>query len=312
MDPEKSQMEHRRSRRSNHASPFLRTLLLVVRIILLLCSLYLLGLFIFRYIRRSKSASTLVILILSGVSTLWSFLSLFSTCFGHTKVSGFNSLVDAVHVGAMIAISILLRRYAKNVCSGMSGKGLRDCNMLRAAFGMAVGMAVLYAIATLFSIFLLSAFRRGRPYGPSPENGYHSDNNPSPSNRRRGYITPDLYNNTQVTNPTDVPGFRQSTYTTNSALTDTNHTANDGSLTGRDSTGDTAGLLNAPPATYGQRHNNPNKLRTFEPYRAPTPVGGRNQGDFVEMPVEKEYGGTSGHGYGHTTGNGGYAAGSAF
>lgn len=90
---------------------------------------------------------------------------------------------------------------------------------------------------------------------------------------------------------------------------------NDGSVNGRDSTADTAGLLNVPPATYGQqtgRHSAnrpvggyPTTAGAYEPYRSPTPVGaGRNNADFVEMPGERDYGA---NGYNNNT-RGGYGA----
>ena len=45
-------------------------------------------------------------------------------------------------------------------------------------------------LAAFLSLLLAAAFRRARPFGPSPDNDYHVGYNQPP--KRRGFITPDL------------------------------------------------------------------------------------------------------------------------
>jgi len=144
-------------------------------------------------------------------------------------------------------------------------------------------------LTVVASLPLIAAFRRSRPYGPSPENGYtNSGYNRTPE--RRGYITPGL-----ATSRVE-PGYRNSAYTTHSSAIDTNVGKRDGTGDGRE-TGDTTGLLTVPPPAVGQDYGHRSGTRaaatnTYEPYRAPTPVGGRQKSGVVEMPKEREYGGT--------------------
>jgi len=139
---EKEKLNDHYPTRHLRVSPLLYSLILFFRTFILLCSLYILGLFIWRYVRYSKSGSTLAILILSAVSFGWSLLSLFTTltCLGHSKIAGFNVLVDTVYVGVTVAIAVLLRDYAGTSCGG-TGTQRRDCRLLRAAFGISVGLA---------------------------------------------------------------------------------------------------------------------------------------------------------------------------
>ena len=155
--PEKapSVLRGQRRPRSHHASPRLRALLLAVRTMVLLCSLYLLGVFIDRYLRTPvrrngggrnlNSAQSLAVLILAAVSTGWSLSSLLGTCMWHAAgAATAMAIADIVNVGAMIAVAVLLRSFAgPGACANSdtgSGKSLR-CPLLRGAFGVAIGAA---------------------------------------------------------------------------------------------------------------------------------------------------------------------------
>ena len=50
--------------------------------------------------------------------------------------------------------------------------------------------SALSTLAAILSVLLAAAFRRARPFGPSPDNDYHVGYNQPP--KRRGFITPDL------------------------------------------------------------------------------------------------------------------------
>ncbi|KAF8460072.1 hypothetical protein BDZ91DRAFT_799278 [Kalaharituber pfeilii] len=312
-------------RRSHHPSPFLRLTLLLLRVLILLCSLFILCLFIWWYVRRSKSSTTLAVLILAAISSGWALFSLVLTVIGHSKVVSVMALVDLVHVGALIAISILLRDQPGRSC-GPGGTSRRDCQLLKSAFGFAVGLAVLYAIVALLSLFLVRAFRKSRPFGPSPENDYQPSYNPAP--KKRGYITPALGTATGTSPTSATNDNRNSTYTTSSTG---DHRAADADTSGL--LGSNAGTAYARPvhhSAYGpgatpypsadttrpvdgalttpdepRRTHAGMTQHTYESYRAPTPVGGRtralgNSGGVLDMPSGREYGGS---GYeGRTTG----------
>jgi len=96
-----------RRRRSTPVSPLMRGVLLILRTLLLLCSFYILWLFVFWFVRRGRHSSALAVLILSAVSAGWSFISLWATCFGHQKLAIFMVVVDLLGMAVMIAVTIL-------------------------------------------------------------------------------------------------------------------------------------------------------------------------------------------------------------
>lgn len=151
--------QQRRQQRPHHVSPGLRTALVAVRTVLLLCSLYLLGVFIDQYLRRPvrggnngrnlNNPQLLAVLILAAVSTGWSLCSLLGTCVWHAAgAATVMAAVDAVNSGAMVAVAVLLRDYASpGVCAnhgigmGAGAGNMVRCRLLRGAFGVSVGAA---------------------------------------------------------------------------------------------------------------------------------------------------------------------------
>lgn len=257
--------------RRSHPKPLLRTLLSAIRTLILLLSLYLLGLFIYLIVEITRSNTgitetrpnreTLAILIISGASSLWALFSFITTCFGHTKTGLVMVIVDLLYMGAFIGVSILLKSEGYRNCRALfpSGGARRDCNLLRAAFSFAIVLAVLYFLAMLLSALLARAFRKSRAYGPGPDNGYSAGNNPPPRgkhHRRRdeeiGYIPP----------MTSAPVATHGHHNRHSAMTDnTQYTGNT--------------VVGAPGTdSYNEvKLNDPNTVRGAG-MRAQTPVGG--------------------------------------
>lgn len=196
------------STRRSHPKPLYRILLSAIRTLILLLSLYMLGLFIYLIVEISRSdqgitstrgnRETLAILIISGASSLWAFFSFLTTCFGHTKTGFLMVVVDLLYMGAFIGVSILLKSEGYRNCKALfpSGGQRRDCNLLRAAFAFAIALAVLYFLAMILSLLLALAFRKSRAYGPGPNNGYSTSHNPAPVGKKHrrdeeiGYVPP--------------------------------------------------------------------------------------------------------------------------
>jgi len=144
------------------------------------------------------------ILVISCVAVLYTFLSLFMTCFGHKKIFLITLIMDFLLLGGFIAISVLMRGSASMAChsaefsnsitsssnnfpSNIYGSGGRNgnlpeilCVLDRSVFALAVILSLSFLVTLLLSYLALKNHRENRAFGPGPANGYSTRNNPAP------------------------------------------------------------------------------------------------------------------------------------
>ncbi|RPB04143.1 hypothetical protein L873DRAFT_1667528 [Choiromyces venosus 120613-1] len=144
------------------------------------------------------------ILVISCVAVLYTFLSLFTTCFGHRKFFLVTLVMDFLLLGGFIAISVLMRGSAGMSCnsaeysnsitsssnnfpSNIYGSGGRSgnrpeilCQLDKSVFALAIALSVFFLITLFLSHLALKNHRKNRPFGPSPANGYSTRNNRAP------------------------------------------------------------------------------------------------------------------------------------
>jgi len=144
------------------------------------------------------------ILVISCVAVLYTFLSLFTTCFGHKKFFLVTLVMDFLLLGGFIAASILMRGSAGMICdsaeysnritsssdnfpSNIYGSGGRSgnhveilCRLDKSVFALAVTLSVSFLITLLLSYLALKNHRENRGFGPGPANGYSTRNNSAP------------------------------------------------------------------------------------------------------------------------------------
>ncbi|KAI5803554.1 hypothetical protein DFH27DRAFT_524952 [Peziza echinospora] len=193
----------------NRTKSLLRTLLAGLRLLIFALSLYKLGVYIYLVVTLKQNdvslnanrltRETLAILIISGTSVLWALITTILTCGGHSLSSIIMIVGDLLLMGAFIGVSILVNREDLRDCNRYAPLGAprRDCRLTQASFAFAIALAVLYALAAIISAILFAHFRKARPFGPSPENGYHPEYNAVPRGKdrlsaadTRGYIPP--------------------------------------------------------------------------------------------------------------------------
>lgn len=179
------------------ASKILRLVNSLLRVLVTLLAAYILAVSIY-HIQRivkegfSPSNAFYAIIVISGVAVIWGLCSILGSFLPHWIFAPIL-LFDLLLMGGFIAISILLRRAANARCQSATFNNYAvgayslwtkhstspyihrpriRCNLDKAAFGIAVATAVIFALLALMSFVLFQNHRRNRAFGPGPANSY--------------------------------------------------------------------------------------------------------------------------------------------